>query len=94
MDFFRRILFRVLHDERVIHKLSESRPIRIVARICASLFMEGKAITQDPAFKKLDPKAIKEVATGLSKEFIKTTKEGKDAIKETVEKIRDMTKKG
>ncbi|KAK3924309.1 Protein YIPF3 [Frankliniella fusca] len=90
MDFFRRILFRLLHDERVIHKLSETRPIRIVARICASLFMEGKAIAQDPALKKLDPKAIKEAASGLSQEIVKTTKEGKDAIKEAIEKIKDL----
>lgn len=84
MDFFRRILFRVLHDQRVIYSLSESRPIRLLARLCASVYMQGKTITQDPAFKKLDPKAIKDAAGGLTKEFGKTLKEAKEEFKKGI----------
>lgn len=83
---FRRVLFRLLHDERVLHRMSESRPIRLLAKFCASLFMQGKSITQDPAFKKLDPTRIKEVASGISKEFSKTIKEAKEEIKKGINK--------
>lgn len=74
-------LFRFLHDERVIHRMSESRPVRIAARLVASIFMQSKAITQDPALKNLDPKAIKSAASNLSKEAVKTLKEAKEEIK-------------
>lgn len=84
MNMIRRILFQFLHNERVINRMSESRPIRLLARICASIFMEGKAITQDPAFKKLDPKAIKDTASGISKEFVKTLKEAKEEFKKGI----------
>lgn len=84
MGFIRRILFQFLHNEQVINRMSESRPIRFLARICASIFMEGKAITQDPAFKKLDPKVVKEAASGLSKELVKTLREAKEEFKKGI----------
>lgn len=46
--------------------------------------MQGKTITQDPAFKKLDPKAIKDAAGGLTKEFGKTLKEAKEEFKKGI----------
>lgn len=86
MDIFRRILFRVLHDERTIYKLSESRPIRYLARVCASIFIQGKSITEDPALKNAHPKVIKEVFSGLSKETVKTVKDGLEEIKKAIKK--------
>lgn len=75
-----------MHDERVLHRLSESRPIRLFAKFCASLFMQGKSITQDPAFKNLNPTKIKEAASGFSKEFTKTLKDASEEIKKGIKK--------
>lgn len=86
MDFFRRFLFRLLHDERVLNRMSESRPIRLFAKLGASLFMQAKSISQDPAFKKLHPEKIKEVASGFSKEFVQTFKDAKEEIKKGIKK--------
>lgn len=69
---FRFILSRLLNNERLVQRLSESYPIRRAAQLFVLLFQHGKTIAEEKQLhQKLTPEQFRNLMRSLANQALK-----------------------